>query len=545
MGDFNLTNLIFSIIGGLGLFIFGIKIMGDGLQKVAGEKMREIISHLTNNRFMGLGLGALVTGIIQSSSATTVMVVGFVNAGLITLVQAIPIIFGANIGTTITAQLIAFKLTDYALPIIGIGVAMYLFGKRKRTKQLGEAILGFGVLFLGLSIMSSAVKPLGKSALIKQSFTKFSYNPFLGILVGIIATSVVQSSSVTIGIVLALASVGLLDLRGAVPIVLGDNIGTCITALLASIGTNISAKRVAISHVLFNVMGTIIAIVLLPLYILLITHTSTNIMRQIANAHTIFNVVNAALFIGFVPLFAKFVEKIIPGKEPIIERGPKYLSKNLLNTPSIAIDAAKKEIVRVLEFTKEMVENAMKGFYTENRKDIQKVMAREDTVDELQQAITSYIVQITEREITEREAVMIPCLIHTINDTERIGDHAVNLAELAERKIDLGLKFSKSAQEEIKNIHSIVKEMMDDTIKALPDTDKRRANDILSKENRLNNLVVEFRRRHVNRLGKGICHHISGVVFIDLLMNFEKIGDHLTNIAQAIQGKLQWNSDDV
>jgi len=393
--------------------------------------------------------------------------------------------------------------------------------------------------------MASGVKPLGGSAIIKESFTKFSYNPFLGVLVGAIATAIVQSSSVTTGIILTLAGVGLLDLRGAIPLVLGANIGTCITAILASIGTNLSAKRAAFAHVIFKIIGTIIALILLPLYIFLTIRSSGNLMRQIANFHTIFNIANAALFIGFTPMFAKLMKKIVPGKEMIIERGPKYLSKNLLNTPSIAIEAAKKEILRTLKFAKEMVENSMKAFHNENRKDIQKVLAREDMVDELQQAITTYLVQITEREITEKEAVMVPSLLHSINDIERIGDHAVNIAELAERKIDFGLKFSKMAQEEIKKTDSIMKEMINDAINALPNLDKALAKSILEKEDRMNSLVVEYRSRHVDRLGKGICKHISGVVFIDLLMNFEKIGDHLTNIAQAIQGKLQWNSDDV
>ncbi len=276
----------------------------------------------------------------------------------------------------------------------------------------------------------------------------------------------------------------------------------------------------------------------------LVMNTSDNLMRQIANFHTIFNVVNAALFIGFVPLFAKFVKKVVPGKETIVEKGPKYLDKNLLNTPSIAIDAAKKEILRTLKFAKEMEENAMNAFYNDNRKEIQKVLARENMVDELQEAITDYLVKTTERELNEKEAIAIPSLLHSINDIERIADHAVNIAELAERKIDHGLKFSKIAQKEIRIIDSIVKRMIGDTIKALPDLNKRITKKIFDKEEKINHLVVEYRNIHTERLSKGICKHVSGIVFIDLLMNFEKIGDHLTNVAQAIQGKLQWNSND-
>jgi len=543
MGDLNLTTLIFSLVGGLGLFIFGIRIMGDGLQKIAGQKMKDIIGHLTNNRFMGLGLGTLVTSVIQSSSATTVMIVGFVNAGLMSLVQAIPIMIGASIGTTITAQLIAFKLTDYALPIVGLGAAMYLFGKKKRTRQLGEAILGFGILFLGLNIMASGVKPLGQSAIIKESFTRFSHNPFLGVLVGTIATAIVQSSSVSTGIILTLAGVGLLDLRGAIPLVLGANIGTCITAMLASIGTNKCAKRAAVVHVVFKVLGTVIALILFPLFIIISFRSSDNLMRQIANFHTMFNIVNAAIFIGFTPLLARMMKKMIPGEEPVIESGPKYLAKALLNTPSIAIEASKKEILRTLKFAKEMTQNAIEAFYTNNKKEIQKVWAREDLIDELQIAITEYLQKITEKEITEKEASMIPSLLHSINDIERIGDHAVNLAELAERKIDFGLKFSKPAEEEIRKIDSIIREMMDYAISALPNLDKRLVKNIIDKEEKINHLVVECRISHVHRVTKGTCNHMSGVVFIDVLMNFEKIGDHLTNIAQAIEGKLSWENN--
>ena len=540
-----MQELIFGIFGGLGLFIFGIKIMSDGLKKVASETMRDILTYLTKHRFSGLFLGTIITSIIQSSSATTVMVVGFVNAGLMTLTQAIPVILGANIGTTITAQLIAFNLTDYALPIVGLGSFMYIFAKRRKARQIGEAILGFGTLFLGLSIMGSAVKTLGSGSAIHNAFAAVSNNPFLGIFVGMIATAIVQSSSVTTGIVIIMAGMGLLDLSGAIPIILGTNIGTCITAMLASIKTNLTARRTAIAHVLFNIIGTVIAMLMLPVYISIATSTSANIGRQVANVHTLFNVFNAMLFIGFVPLFVNLIKKIVPGEETIIEHGAKYLDKNLLNTPAIAIDASRNEILRTTHFANEMFETAVDSFHTGNKADIDKVRAREALVDELRDSITDYLVKITEREISDTEAKMIPGLLHSINDIERIGDHAENIAALAERKMDDGIKFSDDAMRDMDKMHSDVEEMMQDIINALTDLDKGITKKIIKKENLLNQNFIKFRETHVIRLGKGKCDNLAGVIFVDMLSNFEKIGDHITNIAQAIEGKLQWNSDDV
>ncbi|MCK5283090.1 MAG: Na/Pi cotransporter family protein [Nanoarchaeota archaeon] len=537
--------LIFGVIGGLGLFIFGIKIMSEALKKVAGEKMREILRYLTNNRFSGLGLGAIVTSIIQSSSATTVMVVGFVNAGLMTLVQAIPVILGANIGTTITAQLIAFKLTDYALPIVGVGAALFMFGKKKRTKQVGEAILGFGILFLGLSIMGGSVKSLGSSSVIHDVFAAFSHNPVLGIIIGMIVTAIVQSSSVTTGIILVMAGMGLLDLNGAIPLVFGTNIGTCVTAIIATLRTNITAKRAAVAHVIFNVTGTIIAMLMLPLYIYIVTRISFSIERQIANVHTIFNIVNALIFIGFVPLYAKLINKIVPGEDIVIEQGPKYLDKNLLNTPSIAVDAAKKEILRMMRYAKEMVEIAMNAFSTDNRKDIERVHGREDLVDELRDAIAGYLVKIAEEEISETEAKMIPSFLHSINDIERIADHAENMADLAERKIDEGITLAEEERLDIDRMYVIVKDMIYNVTKAISDLDKELTQEIFRKERELNHSFIKFRENHVNRLNIKVHSGSASIIFVDMLTNFEKIGDHTTNIAQAIQGKFQWNLDDI
>lgn len=533
-----IKELIFGIIGGLGLFIFGINIMSSGLQHAAGEKMHNIIKYLTNNRFKGLSLGAGVTAIIQSSSATTVMVVGFVNAGLMTLTQAIPVILGANIGTTITAQLIAFKLTDYALPIIAVGSFMYLFSKKKINKQIGEAILGFGILFLGLNIMGSSVKVLGSGSVIHNVFSTFSSNPILGVLVGLIATAIVQSSSVTTGIIVLLASMGLIDFAGALPLLFGTNIGTCVTALIASIKTNITARRAAIAHVLFNVIGSVIGLLMIPLYIKYITMIPGSVERQVANAHTFFNIFSSLLFIGFVGPYAKLIKKIIPGEDIIIQSGPKYLSKSLLHTPSLALEATRKEIIRTMEIAKNMTNSAIRAFYTENNKEIDKIREKEKIVDELRDEITNYISLIVEKEINQKDAKMIPSYLHSINDIERIGDHAENITYLAERKINNGLKFTKTGENEINKMHELVKEMMHYVITALPNQDRKIAKKINQKENELNILYIKTRENHVNRLNKKQCNAMSGIAFVDMLSNLEKIGDHLANIGQAIEGKM-------
>jgi len=535
--------LLFGLIGGLGLFIVGIKFMGDGLQKFAGNQIRKILSKLTNNRFMGVAVGALVTSIIQSSSATTVIVVGFVNAGLMTLMQAIGVIFGANIGTTITAQIIAFNLTGYALPIIAIGSGFYLFGKTTKQKNIGEFLFGFGILFLGLNLMTLSVKPLGSSELIKNAFVTLGQNPILGVLVGLLVTAIVQSSSVTVGLTMALAAAGLLNIYTAVPIVLGDNIGTTATAWLASLNTNIYAKRAAASHTLFNVLGTIVALIFLPLYMKLVLMTSGDTIRQIANFHSMFNIINTILFIGFVPLFAKTVTWLIRGKEPFMSYGTSCLEKKLLATPSIAIESAKKEIVHMAKIVRKMLKDTKDAFMYNDKKYLADVDSEEKAVDQLQAEITDYLVMITQQELSEEESSKIPALLHAVNDIERVGDHCMTLMELAERKIDNKLKFSKFAMNEIRSMYDDLDEMIKNVITALSADNKKAAYKVLDIEDRMNKKTNRYRENHLNRLKKGVCLHLSGVVFMDYIMNLERMADHATNVAQAVLGKLSWNNN--
>ncbi len=409
---------IFGVVGGLGLFIFGIHLMGTGLHKASVDKIRKILAALTSTPFIGMLVGAGVTSLIQSSSATTVMLVGFVNAGLMTLRQAIGVILGADIGTTITAQLIAFKLTDYALPIIGLGMAMNIFAKKKFYKSIGEFLFGFGILFLGLKILTGSVEPFGASESVRNAFIIFSKSPITGIATGMIVTVIVQSSSVTVGLVLALASVGLIDLGGAIPLILGDNIGTCITALLASMGTTISAKRTAIAHVTFKVIGVVLLLLFLPYYQKLIAATATNIMRQCANAHTIFNVMITMLFLPLAGVLARTIEKVVPGKETVVEAGPKHLEKHLLNTPVLALQAGIYETIHTLNLVKEMIDDAIEGFMENDIKALDKVSQGEDAVDSLRMAVSNYLVELMQRELSEEESKKIPSLLHIINDVE-------------------------------------------------------------------------------------------------------------------------------
>ncbi len=537
--------IIFGVLGGLGLFIYGIREMSEGLHKASGEKMRKVLHSLTGGPKRGVLVGAGITSLIQSSSATTVMVVGFVNAGLMNLTQSLGVIFGANIGTTITAQLIAFKLTDYALPIIGVGMIMALLAKRRLYKNIAEFLIGFGILFLGLSILTQVIKPLGDSQIFKDMFLSFSKNPVLGVLAGALVTAILQSSSVTTGMILGLSMAGLIDLTAALPLVLGCNIGTCVTALIASIGATIGAKRAAAAHIIFNIIGVLIFLPFLGTFRQLVSFTSADVTREIANAHTLFNVINTIIFIPLIPLFAKFLTMFIKGKEEEeVEYLPKYLDKHLLNTPPIAIDAAIKEIVRTLGLTKKMVGIAISSFMNNDLRSLEKITRREEAVDSLREAITDYLVKMMQNELSQDESRKIPSLIHAINDVERIGDHAENLRDLAEQKIENKLLFSPLATEEIQRMYDEISRMIDCSVKALQNNDADEAKVVMEEECQINTMRDRLKNNHTKRLEEGKCNVLSGVVFLDVISNLEKIGDHLNNVAQAVAQSLQWNGND-
>jgi len=548
-----IKHVIFGLVGGLGLFIFGMKYLSEALQHVAGTKLRRILRSLTQNRFRGVLLGALVTCIIQSSSVTTVMLVGLINAGIVNLFQAATVIIGANIGTTITAQIIAFKISQYALPAVGIGVVMMLIPRKKKTQFWGQVIFAFGLVFLGLSTMSGVMEPLNNIPAVKDYFVSLSGSPFLCILLGVIFTMVVQSSSASIGMVLALANVGLIDFTAALYLVLGDNIGTTVTAWLASIGGSISARRMAAFHSLVKIIGVIYFALLIksglfPRFIDWVTPgviTTETIARHIANGHTFFNIFNAALFLVVLNPVVAFVRRIIPGKDIYVSTEFKYLQDKLLSTPEIAIDSAKKELVAMGEMVQKTVTTAIDGFFDIDKRSIAHVQTQENAVDHIQHDITFYLAKLSTQNLTDELGEQLPPLIHSINDMERISDHAVNVSELTDRVYSDRLVFSNKAKAEMRTLYGKIEDMFNETLQSLRNNDAMAAERVLNHEKEVNRLQVEYLKEHSHRLCKRLCEPLSALVFVDFINNLEKIGDHLTNIAQASARSYSFSRVDI
>lgn len=530
--------IAFGVFGGLGLFLYGMNLMGMGLQKAAGEKLKKLIEVLTNNRLMGVLVGALVTMIIQSSSATTVMIIGFVNAGLMTLTQAVGVIMGANIGTTITAQLIAFNLTDIAPLSMAIGVGIWLFTSKKSAKDFAEILIGFGLLFMGMDMMGNSLAPLSKNPAFKNVILSLN-DPFLGVLVGLGLTTILQSSSASIGILQALAREGLIGLNIAFPVLFGDNIGTTTTALLSSIGTNKTAKRAAIIHFLFNLIGTIIFITILrvPVQKIVIAITPNNVQKQIANAHTIFNILNVIIQFPFAGFLVKIANKLVPGDIDEEVVGLKFLDSRIIETPSIAVGQVSKEVGRMGKVVKTNLEIAAKAFFEKDQKLIKEVFSQEKVINRLETDITGYLVELSNAPLTNEQHISVNTLFNTINDIERVGDHADNLAELAQYRIDHRLFFTDEAIDELKIMFVKVEKTYLGALKAFKDMDFEQANQVLREEEEVDFMEKQYRANHIDRLNKFECQPSSGVIFLDILSNLERISDHSSNIAQYVLDK--------
>ncbi len=554
-------SVIISVLGGLAIFIFGMRQMSDGLQKVAGEKMKQILHFFTSNRFVAVLAGTFITAVIQSSSATTVMVIGFVNAGLLNLFQSIGIIFGANIGTTVTAQIISFKLSGMALPAITIGL-LIMFFKHRLAKGWGETILGFGLLFFGMSIMSHELKMLGVFPSFINFFQSFDCTSVNGAMpigailgaigIGTLMTVVIQSSSASMGIVLALAGGGLINFYTAVPLLIGTNIGTTVTAVLASLAANKHAKQAAFAHCLFNFSGAVGMMILfyvpwgpdkIPVFMYFINFITSgdvfaavpqNIVRHIAMAHTFFNVFNVLLLLPFIGIIARICAFFVPvTDEKAVRIQP--LEPHLLNTPSIALEQAVQSIRYMVKEAWAMVDRAITEHFVKIKVDddeFEKLAVREDEIDKLQEDITEYLVQITRRELSDEQAELVPLLMHCTNDAERIADHTANILTLTRRLAKSRQKLSGQGQEEINTLWEILKKQAHNVVKALHGTDSNIVSHALRDEKKINKLVDGYEKNHVKRLQDGKCSAAIGIIFIEMLAEMEKIGDHLCNIAE-------------
>lgn len=531
--------LIITLMGGLGLFLFGMNFMSQGLQKAAGSKLRGILEAMTKNKLIAVLFGALFTALIQSSGATTVMVVSFVNSGLMTLGQAVGIIFGANIGTTITSQLVSFDLTAAAPVILFIGAVMVMFGRKPMMKKIGEAVLGFGALFMGISIMSEAMAALKEYDGVLQTLSGLT-NPLVAILIGFIITVIVQSSSVTVSILLLMANQGLVGLAVCFYFVLGCNIGSCTPAVLASLSGKKEAKRAALIHVMFNVFGMVIIGLLLavgmePFSDFIMTISGGNIGRCVANADTLYKIFQTVIFLPFTKQFIALTYKLVPGEDAEEEAfSLKYIGMKKVFTPATVVMETIQEIERMGNMAKENLSRAMDALFTGDEEKISKVYEQEKEIDFLSREITDYLVKINQLELPVSDASRIGGLFHVVNDIERIGDHAENIADAARQRQEEHLEFTRKGNKELSEMHAKVMQIVEEALQMFATMDTSYQSEILTLENEIDNMERELQRSHIRRMAKGKCTPQAGVIFTDLITGLERVGDHATNIAFSI-----------
>mgnify|MGYP000896154314 CR=1 FL=1 len=544
-----MKQLIFNLIGGTALLMYGVDMMGEGLEKASGNLMRKMLSILTGNVISSFLVGIFLTALVQSSTAITVLAVGFVNAGLIALPQALGIIYGANIGTTVTAQLMAlsfnFKLTEVALPVVGIGFAISIFAKRKSIKHTGEAIMGFGLMFLGLSILNSSIPFMKDNETLRFFFENYASNPIIAVLLGIIATALVHSSAATVGLVMVLGQAGLLNLESAICIMLGDNIGTCISAQLASLTGNINARRTAWAHTLYNVFGVIMVSIVFPffvkavVYITSILQPNGGLEAQIANSHTFFNLFSALIFLPSTKFYVKFLETVIRPKKIDEERHAIYLDKLLLDTPPAALKASLAELKRGADISKNMLNNAWSALVTNDEGKLEEVVREEDIINQLQQDITMYMVELSKQPLSKSDSITLHSMIDSINNLERMADHTTDIGESIATKIEKNIIFSEAATNEIKELYNLSIEMIDKTIELLDSENFETLKFVVNAETKMDELTERFSDHHIERLENGKCSIESGVVYLDIVSHFERVADLIYTVALASMDELK------
>ena len=535
----NWQEIAFHFLGGLGLFLYSIKTMGDGLQQAAGDRLRFYIDKYTSNPFFGILVGIGMTALIQSSSGVTVITVGLVSAGLLTLRQAIGIVMGANIGTTVTSFIIGFKLGDYALPMLFLGAVCLFFTKNRTINNIGRIVFGVGGIFFALNLMSGAMEPLKDLQVFKDYMVELSKNPILGVLVGTGLTLLIQASSATIGILQNLYASHLIDLQGALPVLFGDNIGTTITAIIASLGANIAAKRVAAAHVAFNVIGTVICIIFLVPFTSLIQwfESFLNLAPEmtIAFAHGTFNITNTIIQFPFIGALAFLVTKLIPGEDEVVKYEPLYLDEQLIKqAPSIALGNAKKELLHLGNYAAKAFDLSYDYIINSNEKVAEKGHKTEEAINTIDEQLTRYLISLSGEALSQKESEVLTNILDSSRDLERIGDHAealLNLNDYLQRK---NVQFSEAALEELAEIYLKTSEFVKDALESVENNDLEKAQALIERHEDINNMERVLRKTHIKRLNNGECSPQAGVNFIDIISHYTRVSDHAMNLAEKV-----------
>ena len=535
----NWQEIIFHFLGGLGLFLYSIKTMGDGLQQAAGDRLRYYIDKYTSNPFLGVLVGIVVTALIQSSTGVTVITVGLVSASLLTLRQAIGIIMGANIGTTVTSFIIGFKLGEYALPLIFLGTMFLFFTKNRTVNNIGRILFGVGGIFYALNLISAGMSPLKDLPQFKEYMVTLGQNPILGVVAGAVITVLIQASSATIGILQGLYAGGFLDLKGSLPVLFGDNIGTTLTVIIAAAGANISAKRVAATHVTFNVLGTILCLILLGPFTAMIEYFQALLHLSpemtIAFSHGAFNVSNTIVQFPFIGALAYFVTKLIPGEDEVVKYEPLYLDEQLIKqAPSIALGNAKKELLHLGNYAVKAFDLSYDYIINSNEKVAEKGHKTEEAINTIDEKLTRYLISLSSEALSQKESEVLTNILDSSRDLERIGDHAealINLNDYLQRK---NVQFSNSALEELEEIYRQTSEFVKDALESVENNDLEKAQSLIERHEAINKMERVLRKTHIKRLNNGECSTQAGVNFIDIISHYTRVSDHAMNLAEKV-----------
>ena len=535
----NWQEIVFHFLGGLGLFLYSIKTMGDGLQQAAGDRLRYYIDKYTSNPFLGVLVGIVVTALIQSSTGVTVITVGLVSASLLTLRQAIGIIMGANIGTTVTSFIIGFKLGEYALPLIFLGTMFLFFTKNRTANNIGRILFGVGGIFYALNLISAGMSPLKDLPQFKEYMVTLGQNPILGVVAGAVITVLIQASSATIGILQGLYAGGFLDLKGALPVLFGDNIGTTLTVIIAAAGANVSAKRVAATHVTFNVLGTILCLILLGPFTAMIEYFQALLHLSpemtIAFSHGAFNVSNTIVQFPFIGALAYFVTKLIPGEDEVVKYEPLYLDEQLIKqAPSIALGNAKKELLHLGNYAVKAFDLSYDYIINSDEKVAEKGHKTEEAINTIDEKLTRYLISLSSEALSQKESEVLTNILDSSRDLERIGDHAealINLNDYLQRK---NVQFSNSALEELEDIYRQTSDFVKDALESVENNDLEKAQSLIERHEAINKMERVLRKTHIKRLNNGECSTQAGVNFIDIISHYTRVSDHAMNLAEKV-----------